>query len=98
MFAVLLSLRMVRHPLYHSNESIIMHHFTSRSPFESKREGVLRLAIINGRYNYPPSMRMRDCTYSSAFKDLVDSMLRHNMKDRPQCADIVTRLEGLLTR
>lgn len=63
------------------------------SPFESKREGVLRLAIMNGRYSYPSPMRMRDCSYSNVFKELVDAMLTHDMNSRPHSSQVVALLE-----
>jgi serine/threonine kinase 16 len=68
------------------------------SPFESKREGVLRLAIVNGRYSYPSPMRMRDCAYSNVFKELVDALLTHDMNARPHSSQVVTLLETACSR
>ena len=42
-----------------------------RSPFETAREGILRLAILNGRYNAPSDRRMRSNVFSQHFLDII---------------------------
>jgi serine/threonine kinase 16 len=66
------------------------------SPFESTREGVLRLAILNGRFSYPPHYRHRDCQFSEAFVGLVSDMLQLAPRDRPSAADVAERCQRML--
>jgi hypothetical protein len=54
-----------------------------RSPFETSKEGVLRLAILNGRYQAPAGNRMRQCTFSDAYMDLIQQMLQVDHTQRP---------------
>lgn len=66
------------------------------SPFESKREGVMRLAIINGKYSYPNAeRRMKNCVFSKGFCHLIDQMLQFNITDRPFGYDILESIESL---
>ena len=66
------------------------------SPFESPTEGIKKLAILNGRYSYPPNRRMRDCTFSESFTDLIDSMLQIDIGKRPFADDVEKRCQVLL--
>lgn len=66
------------------------------SPFESAREGVLRLAILNGRFSFPAHYRHRDCQFGAAFADLISDMLKLAASDRPSAADVAARCEQLL--
>jgi len=54
-----------------------------RSPFESPKEGVLRLAILNGRYTVPAGGRNKDCTFGSGYLKLMASMLAVPPHERP---------------
>jgi serine/threonine kinase 16 len=66
------------------------------SPFESLKEGVLRLAILNGRYTFPQFYRNRNCVYSAEYIQLIRLMLNVNHLERPHIADILPQLESLL--
>jgi len=66
------------------------------SPFESPTEGIKKLAILNGRYSYPPGRRMRDCTFSESFTDLIDSMLQTDIEKRPFADDVEKICQALL--
>jgi len=68
-----------------------------RSPFETAREGISRLAILNGRYQVPAGNRMRDCTFSQAFIDLIASMLDLDHNQRPFANEVVEQCSSLLT-
>jgi len=69
-----------------------------RSPFESPKEGVLRLAILNGKYPRPAGNRQKDCTYSNEFMDLIQRMLQVEIKDRPFTDEIINLCDNLLNR
>ncbi|CAN0369274.1 unnamed protein product, partial [Phaeothamnion confervicola] len=45
------------------------------SPFESPREGVLKLAIVNGKFSFPPGRRCGGNAYSDGFCELVQWVL-----------------------
>ena len=66
------------------------------SPFESKREGVLRLAILNGRFTIPTGNRMRDITFSSKYIGLIQQMLQLENTKRPFAKDVVMTIERML--
>jgi serine/threonine kinase 16 len=65
------------------------------SPFESTREGVLRLAILNGNYKKPTPARTRDCSFSTGFMDLVQTMLAVDPGQRPYARDILLMCQSL---
>jgi serine/threonine kinase 16 len=62
-----------------------------RSPFETPREGVLRLAIINGAYNFPERNKHRNIVFSPGITTLIDDMLAHKWSDRPFAQEIMHR-------
>lgn len=62
------------------------------SPFESPREGVLRLAILNGSYKIPDPPRNRDCQYSGGLLDLIVSTLQVDHHARPFVDQILAKL------
>lgn len=64
------------------------------SPFESKKEGVKRLAILNCKYSYPSDYRMRNIKFSEKFAKIVDSMLKLDSKQRPFARDVVKMTEN----
>jgi serine/threonine kinase 16 len=68
------------------------------SPFENDVEGVLRLAILNGKWPYPASMTNRvGTTYSEGlFRALVDDMLEADPAGRPPAVAIVERIQTAL--
>lgn len=64
-----------------------------RSPFESRREGVLRLAILNGKFTFPSGNRMRDAIFSDSFCNLISMMLHLEMSKRPFASELISRME-----
>ena len=62
------------------------------SPFESAREGVLRLAILNGSYKIPDPPRNRDCQYSGRLLDLIIGTLQVDHHARPFVDQIFAKL------
>ena len=67
------------------------------SPFENSRDGVLRLAILNGKYSYPNSRyQQRDCTFSSEMIRLIDSMLVVEASSRPNMQQVSEQCRRLL--
>jgi serine/threonine kinase 16 len=67
------------------------------SPFESAREGVLKLAILNARYNVPEhNMNVCGVTYSSGYIALIQHMLQLDPADRPDMDEVVQECKTLL--
>ena len=66
------------------------------SPFESAKEGVLRLAILNGRFTFPAHYRNKDCQFSDRFADLISDMLKTVPGDRPTAAEVSRRCDDML--
>ncbi len=71
-----------------------------RSPFESSRDGVQRLAILNARYAYPmvggdsASGNSNGCAlFSEEVRAMVDAMLRADMHERPFAKDVAAMAE-----
>lgn len=67
-----------------------------RSPFESAKDGVQKLAIVNGRWSAPTDRRHRECVYSAAFLKLVDDMLQVDWTHRLCMPDVVKRLQSMV--
>eukprot|EP01041_Mallomonas_annulata_P003372 gene3372-6672_t len=67
-----------------------------RSPFETPQEGVLRLAILNGRYTVPAGNRNRNCVFSNGFMNLIQSMLNPDHMARPFASDVIVVVQSLL--
>lgn len=67
-----------------------------RSPFETPKEGVLRLAILNGKYSTPPGLRFKDCVYSQEYMHLVDKMLKVDCTERPYVEEVIRDIQQLL--
>ena len=67
------------------------------SPFESAKEGVLRLAILNGRFTFPAHYRNKDCQFSDRFADLISDMLKTVPGDRPTAEVVASRCDDLLS-
>lgn len=66
------------------------------SPFESVREGVLRLAILNGRYTVPTGRRMRSAVFSEGYVDLIQQMLLVDISRRPFLPEAIETLQELI--
>ncbi|CAK4715959.1 unnamed protein product [Aphanomyces euteiches] len=60
-------------------------------PFESSKEGVKKLAILNGNVTFPAN-----AGFSVAFVALIQSMLQVNLDDRPSLDDIIKSVQQLL--
>ncbi|KAG9407369.1 hypothetical protein AC1031_002100 [Aphanomyces cochlioides] len=60
-------------------------------PFESSKEGVKKLAILNGNVTFPAN-----AGFSVAFVALIQSMLRVNLNDRPALDDVIKSVQQLL--
>ncbi len=67
-----------------------------RSPFELPKEGISRLAILNGKFSFPPNNRRRDKVFGSAFCQLVSDMLNVNSDLRPFASQVINTCELLL--
>jgi serine/threonine protein kinase len=68
-----------------------------RSPFETSKDGVLRLAILNGRYSVPPGQQNKDCVFSDEFMALVSSMLQVEISKRPTMNEIIYSCKTMLS-
>ncbi len=68
-----------------------------RSPFETAREGVLKLAILNGKFTIPAGQRMRDQNFSTGFVKLIQRMLELDPTRRPFASDVISQCERLLS-
>mmetsp|Transcript_16582 Transcript_16582/g.24947 ORF Transcript_16582/g.24947 Transcript_16582/m.24947 type:complete len:537 (-) Transcript_16582:176-1786(-) len=66
------------------------------SPFESPKEGVLKLAILNGRYSIPSQRRNRDTTFSAEYVELIESMLQVDYTLRPTAEAVKNRVKELM--
>ena len=64
-----------------------------RSPFESAREGVLKLAILNGSYSVPAGRRMRTCVFSEPFMSLIKAMLAVDPQERPFIPEVLSMID-----
>lgn len=57
----------------------------------------MKLAILNGSVAFPRGRRHAGCEYSDEFCDLITWMLSVNPVVRPQCTEVMKRVQGLLT-
>jgi serine/threonine kinase 16 len=71
-----------------------------RNPFESPTEGVLKLAILNGRFSFPADTTAPtgDQRFSPAFCALVQTCLQPDPSRRPFLAEVVKQTRGLIGR
>ncbi|KAG5187516.1 kinase-like domain-containing protein [Tribonema minus] len=68
-----------------------------RSPFESPRDGVLKLGIINGRFDFPRGNRnAAGCAYSAPFCGLISWMLNPDHTQRPHLPQVLERAARVL--
>lgn len=58
-------------------------------PFESPRDGVLRLAILNGRYSIPSQNTHRDCVFSDGYIQLLQRLLSVDLTQRPHMDEVI---------
>eukprot|EP01040_Poterioochromonas_malhamensis_P008144 gene8144-8808_t len=64
-----------------------------RSPFETPKEGISRLAIMNGKYTVPADRQHRNCRYSEAYIQLIQRMLNLDINARPSMQEIISLCE-----
>lgn len=68
----------------------------SHSPFENtqttEQGGSIAMAVLNAQYKHPNS------AYSQGLKDLIDSMLKANPKERPDIHQVCATLINLTAR
>ena len=69
-----------------------------RSPFETAKEGLLRLAILNGNYTVPAGNRMHQVTFSPAYIDTIKQQLQVDHLERPFAGQVAEACEDLLRR
>lgn len=69
-----------------------------RSPFETPKEGVLRLAILNGRYSTPAGLRNKDCVFSEDYMKLIEKMLNVEITERPYVEEVIRTCDELLSK
>ncbi|EGO25084.1 protein kinase [Serpula lacrymans var. lacrymans S7.9] len=66
----------------------------SHSPFENtqttEQGGSIAMAVLNAQYKHPNS------AYSQGLKDLIDSMLKVNPKDRPDIHQVISMTDRVL--
>lgn len=66
----------------------------SHSPFENiqttEQGGSIAMAVLNAQYKHPNS------AYSQGLKDLIDSMLKINSKDRPNIHQVIAMTDRVL--
>ncbi|OAX42189.1 protein kinase [Rhizopogon vinicolor AM-OR11-026] len=66
----------------------------SHSPFENtqttEQGGSIAMAVLNAQYKHPNS------AYSQGLKDLIDSMLKVNPKDRPNIHQVIAMTDRVL--
>ena len=67
------------------------------SPFENTRDGVLKLAILNGRYGVPNHNRHRDCVFSEGYVHLVRRLLAVDLAERPRMNEVIRVCQLLLS-
>ena len=66
-----------------------------RSPFDSPTEGVLRLAIMNGRFNFPPGNSHMGLQYSKDYCDAISFMLETDHTRRPSIGQVINRVQRI---
>ncbi|KAK8793512.1 hypothetical protein WA158_004871 [Blastocystis sp. Blastoise] len=68
------------------------------SPFESPIEGVMTLAILDGKVTFPANNTYHCCTYSKPFCKFIKMMLNPEYKERIDIEDILEKTDLLLER
>ncbi len=59
------------------------------SPFETPKEGLSKLAILNANYKFPNGNKNNDCIYSRDYTNLISTMLQLDPANRPFTQDII---------
>ncbi|CAN0294389.1 unnamed protein product [Ascophyllum nodosum] len=69
------------------------------SPFETPRDGVSKLAILNGAFSFPRGGRgPHGDEYSKGFCDLVSWTLTVDQASRPRCPEVIQRAQEIVKR
>mmetsp|Transcript_29318 Transcript_29318/g.38548 ORF Transcript_29318/g.38548 Transcript_29318/m.38548 type:complete len:481 (+) Transcript_29318:196-1638(+) len=66
------------------------------SPFETPREGVMKLGIINARFSFPPGNQHKGISFSNAFCQFISSMLKANPRKRPNIKAVIEQTSLLI--
>ena len=66
-----------------------------RSPFETTKDGVLKLAILNGKYTTPQGARNRDCVFSPRYLQIIQNILNVDHTKRPFVSEVISMLESI---
>lgn len=68
-------------------------------PSSLRREGVMKLAILNGKFTIPRGRRgPLGQEYSAAFCELISWTLTADPASRPRCPEIIKRVQEMVTR
>ena len=66
-------------------------------PFENSRDGVSKLAILNGRYSIPSLNTHRDCMFSDGYVQLLQRLLAVDLTQRPHMDEVIRTCQLLLS-
>jgi hypothetical protein len=69
-----------------------------RSPFETPKEGIQRLGILNGKYTVPHDKRMRNVVFSDNFLYLIETMLNVDYRKRPSMHEVIVKSDILMQK
>ena len=67
-------------------------------PFESPVEGIMKLAILDGKISFPQLNTYHCCTFSNPFCKFIRFMLRVNIEERITIDDCIEKTQLLLKR
>lgn len=67
-------------------------------PFESPVEGIMKLAILDGKVSFPANNMYHCCSFSAPFCKFIRFMLRVNIEERITIEDCIEKAELLLQR
>lgn len=65
------------------------------SPFESPREGFMKLACLNGNVRFPPNAEHRGQRFSDGFCQFIQDMLNPDPHERPSLFDLLDITQDL---
>ena len=63
-------------------------------PFETPKEGVMKLAILNGNWKFPRSGSVNE--FSEGYKSLIEKLLSREPEDRGTAKEAVEEIKLLL--
>jgi serine/threonine kinase 16 len=65
-------------------------------PFETPKEGVMKLGILNGRYSFPRNASVTN--FSEGYRNLISKLLSGDSNDRGSARDCAAEIKQLLRR